>query len=126
MIFIMTYRSFLFMMASAIYASNLHAEMVSQNLTVAYNKVQVVDNYSAQSKSGLIRVNTCGKCPALELILDQYSLLILDGRPIAMESLLSIRFKYPSSMVRIQYNDRDKTLSYIRWTPNDAQVKGLI
>lgn len=103
-----------------------HADIISKNLMVKHNDIQVVNNYSTQKMSGLIRVKSCSDCESLELILDGDSILLFKGQQLEMDVLLYTRLRSPSQNVRIQYNQRDKTVSYIRWTANAEQEKGLL
>lgn len=103
-----------------------YGEIISNNLTLKYNDILVVDNYSSQRKSGLIRVKTCPNCERENLKLDENSILIVKGKQVSMNNLLHTRLKYPSKAVRIQYNRKDKTVSYIRWQLTQSQEKGLL
>ena len=119
-------RCFLLAMANGILLNASQAEIISQNLVVKHNDIQVVDNYSAKKMSGLIRVKSCSGCKPQELILDGDSILLFQGQPLGMDVLLYTRLRYPSNQVRIQFNQRDNTVSYIRWMPSDDQEKGLL
>ncbi len=117
---------FLLVLANVVLINASHAEIISQNLMVKHNDIQVVDNYSTKKMSGLIRVKSCSGCKAQELILDGDSIFLFQGQQLGMNVLLYTRLRYPSNQVRIQFNQRDKTVSYIRWMPSDDQEKGLL
>lgn len=103
-----------------------HAEIISYNLMLKHSDIQVLDNYSEQKGSGMIRVKPCSSCDKQELIIDSESILLFGGEPLGMNVLLYTHLRYPSDQVRIQYNQRDNTVSYIRWMPSDEQEKGLL
>ncbi|NRA25584.1 MAG: hypothetical protein HRU08_14155 [Oleispira sp.] len=103
-----------------------HAKIVSRNLTLSHHNIQVVDNYSAEKNIGLIRVKRCYNCKKMELILDNNTRFTVANKITNLENLLHIRLSQPSKAVRIQYNDIDKTVSFIHWNyinPEEVVLK---
>jgi len=117
---------FLILIAGLLINGVTQADIISRNVILKYSDVQVVDNYSAEKESGLIRIKLCSNCNAKKLRLDENSILIFEGEEIALSSLLYTRLKYPSKAVRIQFNNLDNTVSYIRWSQSEEQEKGLL
>lgn len=117
---------FLLMIANLVLLNTTHAEIISQNLMVKHSDIQMVENYSTEKMSGRIRVKSCSGCEKQELILDGESIFLFQDHQLEMNALLYTLLRYPSKQVRIQFNQRDKTVSYIRWMPNDDQEKGLL
>lgn len=109
-----------------IFLSSAHAEIISSNLMIKHRDIQVVDNYSEYKGTGLIRVQPCSTCDKQELIIDRDSIFLFGSEQLGMDLLLYTHLRYPSDQVRIQYNLRDNTVTYIRWMPNDEQEKGLL
>ena len=116
----------LVMLVPIFFLNTAHAEIISYNLVLKHSDIQVVDNYSEYKGSGLIRVRPCSTCNKQELIIDRDSILLFGGEQLGMDVLLYTHLRYPSDQVRIQYNQRDNTVTYIRWMPNDEQEKGLL
>lgn len=117
---------FLILIAGLLINGVTQADIISRNVILKYSDVQVVDNYSAEKESGLIRIKLCSNCNAKKLRLDENSILIFEGEEIALSSLLYTRLKHPSKAVRIQFNNLDNTVSYIRWSQSEEQEKGLL
>jgi len=98
-----------------------HAEIVSRNMTLNYHNIQVVNNYSAAKNTGLIRVQLCSSCEKKELILDRNTRFTIDDKPAPLEELLHTRLSQPTEAVRIQYNYKDNTVSFIYWNYTDPE-----
>ena len=119
-------RCFLLVMTNIVLFNTSYAEIISQNLMIKHSDIQMVDNYSTEKKLGRIRVKSCSDCGTQELILDGDSIFLFQDHQLEMNALLYTLLRYPSNQVRIQFNQRDNTVSYIRWMPNDDQEKGLL
>jgi hypothetical protein len=94
-----------------------HADVLSRNLIVSSNKITVVESYSNNEQYGLIHIKLCNSCPVNTLTIDDNSIFILNGKDQPVEKILQTRLTQPSKAVRIQYNDEDNSISYIRWNP---------
>jgi len=94
-----------------------YSEVLTRNLTVNSNKVTIIKNFSVEEKFGLIQVKICDICTRYELSLDDNTVFILNGSNQPTENLLRTRLTQPSKAVRIQYNNEDSSVSYIRWNP---------
>lgn len=98
-----------------------HAEIVSRNLTLNHHNIQVVSNYSAEKNTGLILVQLCSSCDKKELILDDNTRFTIDDKSTPLEKLLHTRLSQPSKAVRIQYNYKDSTVSFVHWNYTDPE-----
>ena len=116
----------LVMLVPIFFLNTAHAEIISYNLVLKHSDIQIVDNYSEYKGSGLIRVQPCSSCNKQELIIDRDSIFLFGSEQLGMDVLLYTHLRYPSDQVRIQYNTRDNTVTYIRWMPNAEQEKGLL
>ncbi|MFT4907395.1 MAG: hypothetical protein ACI978_001477 [Oleispira sp.] len=107
---------FYFMMSLAVIPF-CHSDVLSRNITANANKITIAENYSAEKNYGLIHVKLCATCDTYKLTLDANTVLILNGKDQPTSTILRTRLTQPSKAVRIQYNNEDNSVSYIRWNP---------
>jgi hypothetical protein len=93
------------------------AEILTRNLTVTSNKIDIIQNYSSEDETGLIQIQVCSTCPIRKFNLTPESILILNAKDIPIENLQRTKLTSPSQAVRIQYVHESDNITYIRWNP---------
>jgi hypothetical protein len=94
-----------------------HSAVLTRNITVNSNKITIIESYSVEKNYGLLQVKLCKTCDIYKLILDANTIFILNGKDQPTENIRRTRLTQPSESVRIQYNNEDASISYIRWNP---------
>lgn len=98
------------------------AKIITRNLLLEADQIEVNKNYSTVLKSGQLTVRRCPECAPMELMLKPSSTLIVQGKIIPLQELLKTHIQFSKDTIRIQYY-LDMSINYIEWG-QDPKDKG--